>query len=425
MSTRTNQHSNLVTDYLQHVAGSDECAPYVHRWCITTALSAYLGRKFWIKFGAGRINANLYVKIIGPAGCRKSTGIRKVKKFLLNYSDYCTFAPEQTSKEKFVEDLATGNFNPQSTMASRTFEEELEYLDSMSDSSEVFIVADEFNDFIGYHNIPFCSMLGNLWDYEGIYRPSFKNSGTLQVTNPLVTLLGGNTHDAMVDAFPPHLIGQGFTSRIIFINAENSVKRIAWPKESSTKKNVTLLSWMEKIKQNCVGELKIPQLERDMLAQIYKEWKPLDDARLAHYSSRRHMQLLKLCLITAASRASNTLSSEDIIYANTLLTFAEQRMPAALGEFGRARTSAAAMRVMALLSQPVGRQMTIQELWASGVSQELDEYSKFGGILDNLRQAKKITSVPGTGKWYIAHQQETRTNKSFVNFSIIPELLTM
>lgn len=402
---------NLITDYLQFVKGSDECSVYVHRWCVTTALSAFLGRRLKLPFGSFNIYPNLYVKIIGPAGCRKSTGIRKAKKLLQEASTYSSFAFEQTSKEKFIQDLATGAF-------SQTPVEELSF--SSLSSNEVFIVADEFNDFIGANNVAFCSLLGNLWDYEGVYKPSFKNSGTLTIKNPTITLLGGNTHEAMQDAFPPHLIGQGFTSRIIFVSATHSAKKIAWP-SATAQSFAKFTDAFNEIEDLFYREIEIAPYERNLIERIYTDYKPLRDNRLAHYCSRRHIQLLKLCIITAASNYRTKVLEEDIIYANTLLTYAESKMSIALGEFGRAKSSPVAMRVLALLSNPPGVKLSTKELWAGGCSHELDNYAQFGDHLNSLVLAGKIKIDKATSKWELNAERENLVG-TLIDISLIPEI---
>ena len=404
---------SLIDDYLSFVEGSDECSMFVHRWCITTALSAFLGRRVKLPFGSSNIYPNLYVKIIGPAGCRKSTGIRKVKKFLQEATSFRAFAFEQTSKEKFLQDLATGAFVQHESIDDFSLED--------LRSNEVFIVADEFNDFLGPNNVPFCSLLGNLWDYEGIYKPSFKTSGTLIIKNPTVTLLGGNTHEALQDVFPAHLIGQGFTSRIIFVAASSNPRKLAWP--ASDKQDFSSFTEkMLRIESLFYHPIEVSPEARDSIAYIYNTYKPIKDNRFAHYSSRRHIQFLKLCIISALANYRTTIEQEDVVYSNTLLTYTETRMPIALGEYGRAKSSPVAMRVMSLLSNPPGIRLSTKELWANGCSNELDEYAKFGDYLTGMLVAEKIKLDKRVNKWYLNDTRE-ELNGKFIDTRVIPEIL--
>ncbi|MFK5283171.1 hypothetical protein ACI3PL_26730, partial [Lacticaseibacillus paracasei] len=76
--------------------------------------------------------------------------------------------------------------------------------------AESFIAADEFNNFIGLGNTDFISILGELWDYEGVYDYRLKNSKSVFIPYPTISILGGNTPTGFSQAFPPESIGQGF-----------------------------------------------------------------------------------------------------------------------------------------------------------------------------------------------------------------------
>jgi hypothetical protein len=83
----------------------------------------------------------------------------------------------------------------------------------------------------------------------------------------------------------------------------------------------------------------------------------------------------------------------DIIYANTILTHTESLMPKALGEFGKARNSGAAHKIMQMLDG-TSKVMTITDLW-KGVSNDLDKMKDLGDILQSLTTATKIQAVAG------------------------------
>jgi hypothetical protein len=134
------------------------------------------------------------------------------------------------------------------------------------------------------------------------------------------------------------------------------------------------------------------------------------------------MQLLKL--IVGATLADSTLkvSEAHVIYANSLLAFAESRMSAALGEYGNNRNSAVAMRILAMLRDPPGTKLSTKELWAGGCSQELDDFTKFGDQLHSLQVANKIKLDKSTSKWVAVSAAEECP--PYVDYSLLPELYT-
>ncbi len=95
---------NFIDSYL-HYIGHSESPTTFQRWSIITALSAWLGKRFYLKHGHSQINSNMYVMLMGAAGTRKSTAIKVASK-LLKKAGYSTFSSSKCSKEQFLVDLA-------------------------------------------------------------------------------------------------------------------------------------------------------------------------------------------------------------------------------------------------------------------------------------------------------------------------------
>jgi len=68
-------------------------------------------------------------------------------------------------------------------------------------------------------------------------------------------------------------------------------------------------------------------------------------------------------------------------------------MPKALGEFGRAKNSGAAHKIVQVLSQ-TDRVLSVSDLWKS-VSSDLDKIKDLGDIVQSLCTAGKIQAVAG------------------------------
>ena len=156
---------------------------------------------------------------MGTAGSRKSTAI-KIASRLLSKAGYLTIAADRTTKEKFLLDLSGA---PDIVIDEKgkksiemTLEENLFGANGEGDHiPEMLIAADEFNTFVGNGNIEFLSMLGVLWDHEGTFKNKVKNSKSVELHNPFVSIIAGNTPTGFSLAFPAESIGQGIFSRII------------------------------------------------------------------------------------------------------------------------------------------------------------------------------------------------------------------
>ena len=384
--------------YLSYTSQT-ECPTFFHRWTAITSLAAYLGRDIWFNHGHFTLYPNLYCMLIGSPGTKKSSAI-KIGAKLLKQAGYTTFAARKTRQEKFLQDLAEQSEDTSGMgldiLDQNIFGEE-DY--STRPPAECFIAADEFNNFIGVGNIEFMSILGELWDYEGVYDYKLKNSKSVHIPNPTISILGGNTPTGFSQAFPTEAIGQGFFSRLLLVYGEPSGVKYTFPPSPDKKIQERLINFLHKIKTEIVGEIVISSKAIDLLDRIYKEWEGIDDVRFEHYTNRRLTHLLKLCLVVVASRLGKTIEVKDVIYANTFLTFTESLMPKALGEFGKAKNSGVSHKIMQLMDS-TNKPLSFHELWKN-VHTDLERREQLQEILANLNVADKIQVIPGEYGGYL------------------------
>ena len=146
-----------------------------NRWAVLAGIGAILGREYYLPFGRGKIFPNLYCMFIGDPGARKSTAIKDLTRFLRK-AGYTSIAAAKTSKEQFLDDLQHGGCDhetgPEAAASDELLMQEMFGESSLdeSSSSPLLIAADEFNNFLGVGNLDFISLLGELFDYDGIYK---------------------------------------------------------------------------------------------------------------------------------------------------------------------------------------------------------------------------------------------------------------
>jgi hypothetical protein len=403
---------DFVSDYLEYTAET-ECPTFFHRWTAITCLSAYLGRSIHFNHGHFTIHPNLYTMLVGSPGTKKSSAI-KIGAKLMSQAGYATFAAKKTRQEKFLLDLAD-----QADRYLGTEEGEGDMLDdilfgagakqsgnipdpdhakslaryAVCPPCETFVAADEFNNFIGVGNNDFISILGELWDYDGIYDYRLKNSKSVYIPNPTVTILGGNTPTGFAQAFPTDTLGQGFFSRLLLVYGEPSGVKHTFPPPPDKVMQAKLIARLHHIKEQVSGEMHLSPEARDLMDTIYHSWPGIDDLRFEHYTNRRLTHLIKLTLVVTAARVATTIEAQDIIYANTLLSFTEQLMPKALGEFGKARNSDITHKVMLALDNTT-LPLDLQALWKVA-HQDLDNRNQLIDIINNLMVAEKIQAAQG------------------------------
>jgi hypothetical protein len=362
-----------------------------HRWALTACIGAWMGRQAWIPFGSSKIFPTQYIMFVGDPGSRKTTAI-KMATSLLRATGYDKFGAQRTSKEKFLMDLAgeAEEFIP--GKEGKQILDAIEVLNvDNGEPKEVFIDADEFNNFMGPANIEFQSILGELWDWDNPdagYKFRLKNSRSLDIFQPTVSILSGNTPSNFAQCFPPASIGQGFMSRLLLVHGESTGKKITFPEEPPDDLKQDLMRTLLLMKQRIHGKVEIDGDARHMLDMIYRTWPDLEDLRFKHYSTRRFTHLLRLCMIYCFSRLSGTIEAVDVIRANTVLAYIETLMPKALGEMGKSRHAEAANKIMQCLfaaREPVDT----QHLWKI-VRSDLEKPTDLTQVLSNLQFADQI-----------------------------------
>lgn len=418
--------SDLFDKYFRYIKDTEP--PYIYRrWSLLSGIATILGRQCWFQFGSARIFPNMYVMLVGNPGTRKSTAIKGIKQ-VLSATGYQNFSADKTNKEKFLMDLAgesdgkTHGFSNESSEAVTNLFGGGE--GNFGEPREMFIPADEFNEFAGSGNIEFLSMLGALWDWDEpnrCYSQRLKNAKGATIYQPTINILSGNTHAGFAEAFPVAVLGQGFMSRLVLVYSEPSGRKVTIPPLPDARILESLLQDLYAIKSQCIGEIGITPHAYSALDTIYKSWPELEDPRFKHYSTRRFTHLLKLCMIWCCSNKRLAINTEDVLWANTILSYTELGMPKAMGELGRKKGSEAASKIMAKLYE-AKRPIAAIELWKE-VDTELESMGAMMQILQNLQTADKIQVVSIAGskgdKGFLPKQKPIGIKNLYVDLKLL------
>ena len=428
MSSSTTKQ-NLFELYLDFVKESESPVIF-HRWSIMACMGAALGQQCWIPFGASRIFPNQYIMLIGEPGARKSSAIKRARK-LLSKAGYQHFAAEKTTKEKFLLDLEgledIGDHAESTVNAHHQVMQNLlgEGFATGMEPHEMFIVADEFNDFMRCMDSEFHAMLGSLWDYDDEstpYKQRLKTTRSVAIYQPTVNILGGNTHTGFSDMFPPQAIGQGFLSRLLLIFSEPSGKKIAFPPEPDPKLEAALIQRVKTIRDDMKGPVRLSRQAKEALEVLYNSYQGFADMRFTGYFTRRYTHLLKLCLLCAVVDLKIEVGIDDVILANTILRYAEHFMPRALGEFGKAKNADVATKILSFLTKE-DRIVNQGEIWKQ-VSSDLERIEDLDKMLMGLKQAGKILWIPqkvGGIQGFTVVKMSIKSMEAFVNYDLLRE----
>jgi hypothetical protein len=352
-----------------------------------------LGRRFWITRGHLKVFPNLYIMLMGEPGTGKGVAC-DLAQTVLTQAEYSYFGADRSSKEMFLQDLADGiNFNKPLDMDDLLANHSTGIKEFTStEPRECLIIAEEFQDFIGVQNADFIAFLTKVWSYNGTYRYRLKTGRSVGITNPYINILGGSSSAAFSQAFPPEIVAQGFLARLILVAGEFSGTRPTWPEGNTDDKMLNDLGYfLQYIRLNCQGEIKLSESTYKNLELLDKAFGGVDDPRFKDYNGRRFTQLLKLCIIFAASRGECLLRIEDIEQANQLLCDTEHLMPRALGAFGKSKNADVSNKILQYLYSN-SRVVPTMELWRV-VSDDLEKLEDLTNILTKLQHSQRIQPV--------------------------------
>ena len=381
----------LLKDIIK-LAENQEAADFSYLWAGLSCIAAQLARNVYIPFGNGKIYPNLYVMFVGDPGKRKSTAIKDLKK-RIKAAGYQNICGDKVTMQKYLLDLA--GVGEGSIEDSNITEFNLGITLGANDYVESYINQDEFSDFIGINNYPFISLLGNFWDIDEPYVYRTKNGQSIEIPSPIVNILGATTPSQFNTIFPPAISEQGFLSRLIIVNIPESKRKIARPLPSDASVVEKVVDGLKAVRK-LSGELVMSDAVWAKLEEIYLSWQPVEDTRFAHYSTRRHTQLLKLCILSTCSRYTIEMSVDDVVFANTLLSFTEHFMPQALGQFGKNKDGDVNSKVISYLRSSFPTAKSLQDIIIP-ISTETDVLS-LQKILTNLVVAEKVVAT-SNGKY--------------------------
>lgn len=409
------EESQLFDLYLNMLDDTENPTEF-HRWTLISSIAAMLGRNIYLPFGVDGIYPNMFIVLIGASASRKSHSIAIGRK-ILRMAGYEKFASSKSSKEKFMEDLAIGFDNIDGAIENQ-MAELVGVPPELREPCEVLISAGELEDFMGRNNGEFISMLTNLYDPQPSYSIRKLRSNSTYVHEPTLNLIGGATNTTFNNTFPPEIAGQGFLSRLTLVHGAGARRKIAWPTEPDKDIMQFISANLMKIRSQVKGKFTVSEEAYIALDEIYREYKPLDDIRFESYNGRRHIHLLKLCMVYAAADIRTQITYKDVLNAHTTLVFTENSMPAALGEFGKSKHGETLTRIIELCKQRGNEPITIKELWKS-VAHDFEKREDLLTNVKKLVEAGKLELINQDS--VIAVDRDVNRKIKHVKFELLKE----
>lgn len=404
----------FVASYLEYVENTESPRIY-HVWAALSGLSACMGRRCFYPMGTGEVWPNQYVFFSGPPGVRKSTAVSIMSRLLRRYTNV-RFAPDDTGGQrqgfisamveveeegendedkeiiKRISAAQSDRAKDGSTVTLADLEMEVAVLGAIHidtrDPHTLFASASELNSVLGEGNTQLLTFLQKMWDGDS-YDYRLKSTAHV-LKDGLLGIIGATTPSQIALSMPAEAIGQGFTSRAIFVFADKKhSRRIARP-ALAIKYEDLIGETYRHVFETFSGPFLEDSGAARLLDELYERGIVIADPRFVHYTDRRHTHLQKLSMALAASRKEQIIREIDVKFADELLLYTEQFMADALGEYGMNKLGAAKQRLMDMLK---GTSDPIPKNALYGMLSRDMNLMDFNNTINELHNAKKLTQI--------------------------------
>jgi energy-coupling factor transporter ATP-binding protein EcfA2 len=333
------------------IYAKDNYAPAnFHRWCSYMTLATSISRQIWLDIGIFRFFANLYVILVGSAGCGKSTAMNLAMNIIRQVGKV-HISPTRQSKEDLI------------TLMSRSSKEYTSPEGVPAMQTAFLIFAPELAQWLSIDAEGMTDVWTAIYDETGDFSCSTHKHGREIIREPYLNILAGVQPDKMSKYITEDILSTGFLRRTIF----------ASPIERKERKLIFDIS-KEALEaaQNCVSiALKISEMVGPMTIspaakQWFKEWfetRRISKAPLiAQFDENMHVQLVKLAMLTAlGERQSMTVEISDFITPLKYLEDLKSTLPETLAGIARNSLKAVTDIFLSILDNNGGR-MSQREL---------------------------------------------------------------
>lgn len=328
------------TEYAKH----SEAPKHMHFWTGVSALAGTLRAKVWIDQKYFRWVPNFYIIIVAPPGIVSKTTTADMGMRLLRQVPGINFGPDAVTWQSLAQTFAG---------TCETFEHEGVHIPM----SALTLSSGEFGNLLDPNDRAMVDFLVTLWDGKlGEFKKATKGSGNDSIVNPWINLIACTTPSWIAGNFPEYMIGGGFTSRCIFVYAEEKAKLVAYPyrhvpddfKEQEQRLVEDLIHINDTLRGNYILEDAAERWGTLWYESHYASKPPeLDDDRFGGYLARKQTHIHKLAMVIAASQRDDmVIAIEDLKVASEMVTDLEPDMAMVFGKIGKSEQTQFAERLV-------------------------------------------------------------------------------
>lgn len=398
----------MLPDWLDaFVAYSDHTeSPRIMRfWAGVSAVAGCLRRKVWIDNYYFRWTPNFFIIFVAPPGIVAKSTTADIALDLLREVPGIKFGPDVVTWQSLVTSFANSS-------------ESFQYPPDSGDwhpMSPLTIVSSELGNLINPKDKDMVNLFINLWDGRKRLEKQTKMSGNDIVEAPWINMIACTTPHWIADNMPAVTVGGGFTSRCIFVYADEKAKYIAHPRRHVPKGieavKAALIHDLEHISMNLCGEYvqteEALKWEEDWYERLWKTARQeYDDDQMAGYVARKQTHMNKLAMVLVAARSDElVIHRHDLELADQMLTTIEADMPKVFSKIGRTEQSLHAERFISIITR---KGKVYYDDAYKVIHAHFPDFRDFEGVLNGAIRSGQLAigTETGTGRFYLFAPRE-------------------
>jgi len=364
-------------------------------WAGISCLSAMLERRVWLDMNIFTVYPNMFTVFVADAGrMRKSTAAAMTRKLLSKTDPGPRMIAQKTTPEALIDALRIVRTDSQTAL--------------LQETCGGIVVANELVTFINRDTYErgLGALMIELWDCPDKYEYRTRNRPAEEIHFGHLSLLGATTIHSLRDAIPLQAMGDGFSSRTVFVYVDKAAKPVPRPVQSDTFKRTEeeLILHLQSL-SGLSGPIRFTEEGAEFFDTEYKRFyysNFFDDPQFQAYASRRDKHLLKVAMcLMAAGDQSMQLSVEHLTGAKILLEDVEGKMRAVFDRIAMTESGSLTEEFYScILSAPnkkLARSTLLRKLGHKLSAQDLTK------IVETLVMAKRIRldTVEGVLTYFI------------------------
>lgn len=329
-------YDNWLRSYVEY-ASLGEAPLSMYFWTGVSSIAGALRRAVWIDQGHFKWLPNFYILLVAKAGVVSKTTTADISMDLLKQVKGINFGPNAVTWQALSQSLA------QCTEGLQMSDGTIRLM------SAITISSGELGNLLNPTDREMVDLLITLWDgKEGTFTKLTKTQGEDKIVNPFINILACTTPEWISGNFPEYMIGGGFTSRCIFVHADDKRQYVAYldealPPDFLQKRQMLIEDLTEISKLR--GAFSISDNARAWGKIWYENHyrnrpSALDNERFSGYIARKQTHIHKLGMVLSAAEGDSlVLEQSHLEMANQLVTSLEESMPKVFDRIGRSDES--------------------------------------------------------------------------------------